>query len=325
MFMSNGVIIASSVLLSTCMLLTYLVPTKGSNDNCSNILRSVMTAPSSSNAKYWSSIRSTVTFIYTSILASNVNVVSSNSWNNAYDMSLPSSASISSARTISYIYNNPLSSSLTYAITSTPTSSFLRTKSLRLRITSIILSLNLLNLLKYKGKNISEVLEMTVEESLTFFEEDSTLCKKIKSKIFALSEVGLQYVQLGQASNTLSGGEAQRIKLASFLSSSKSKQKKLFIFDEPTTGLHFHDVKKLIKALQDLVEMGHHVIIIEHHMDIIKSADWIIDLGPEGGSEGGTLLFEGNPDDFIKSDVLSYTKDFLKKCIEFKQPQIPQK
>ena len=178
---------------------------------------------------------------------------------------------------------------------------------------------------KYKGKNISEVLEMTVEESLAFFEEDSTLCKKIKSKIFALSEVGLQYVQLGQASNTLSGGEAQRIKLASFLSSSKSKQKKLFIFDEPTTGLHFHDVKKLIKALQDLVEMGHHVIIIEHHMDIIKSADWIIDLGPEGGKEGGTLLFEGNPDDFIKSDVLSYTKDYLKKCIEFKQPQIAQK
>ena len=178
---------------------------------------------------------------------------------------------------------------------------------------------------KYKGKNISEVLEMTVEESLTFFEEDSTLCKKIKSKIFALSEVGLQYVQLGQASNTLSGGEAQRIKLASFLSSRKSKQKKLFIFDEPTTGLHFHDVKKLIKALQDLVEMGHHVIIIEHHMDIIKSADWIIDLGPEGGNEGGTLLFEGNPDDFIKSDVLSYTKDYLKKCIEFIQPQIAQK
>ena len=178
---------------------------------------------------------------------------------------------------------------------------------------------------KYKGKNISEVLEMTVEESLTFFEEDSTLCKKIKSKIFALSEVGLQYVQLGQASNTLSGGEAQRIKLASFLSSSKSKQKKLFIFDEPTTGLHFHDVKKLIKALQDLVEMGHHVIIIEHHMDIIKSADWIIDLGPEGGNEGGTLLFEGNPDDFIKSDVLSYTKEYLIKCIESRQPQIAQK
>ena len=156
---------------------------------------------------------------------------------------------------------------------------------------------------------------MTVEESLDFFNEDNTLCKKIKSKIFALSEVGLEYVQLGQASNTLSGGEAQRIKLASFLSHNKSKQKKLFIFDEPTTGLHFHDVKKLIKALQDLVEMGHHVVIIEHHMDIIKSADWIVDLGPEGGDKGGTLVFEGSPESFVKSKVLSPTKDHLKEYI----------
>ena len=169
---------------------------------------------------------------------------------------------------------------------------------------------------KFKGKNISEVLEMTVEESLDFFNEDNTICKKIKAKIFALSEVGLEYVQLGQASNTLSGGEAQRIKLASFLSHSKSKQKKLFIFDEPTTGLHFHDVKKLIKALQDLVEMGHHIIIIEHHMDIIKSADWIVDLGPDGGDKGGTLVFQGNPEDFIKSKVLSHTKDHLKEYIQ---------
>ena len=128
---------------------------------------------------------------------------------------------------------------------------------------------------------------MTVLESLDFFNEDSSICKKIKTKIQALYEVGLEYVQLGQPSNTLSGGEAQRIKLASFLCNSKSKQKKLFIFDEPTTGLHFHDVKKLVKALQDLVEMGHHVIIIEHHMDIIKCSDYIIDLGPEGGEKGG--------------------------------------
>ena len=168
---------------------------------------------------------------------------------------------------------------------------------------------------KFKGKNISQVLEMTVEESLDFFNEDNTLCKKIKAKIFALSEVGLEYVQLGQASNTLSGGEAQRIKLASFLSHNKSKQKKLFIFDEPTTGLHFHDVKKLIKALQDLVEMGHHVVIIEHHMDIIKSADWIVDVGPEGGDKGGTLVFEGSPESFVKSKVLSPTKDHLKEYI----------
>ena len=157
---------------------------------------------------------------------------------------------------------------------------------------------------------------MTVEESLDFFNEDNTICKKIKAKIFALSEVGLEYVQLGQASNTLSGGEAQRIKLASFLSHSKSKQKKLFIFDEPTTGLHFHDVKKLIKAINDLVEMGHHIIIIEHHMDIIKSADWIVDLGPDGGDKGGTLVFQGNPEDFIKSKVLSHTKDHLKEYIQ---------
>ena len=169
---------------------------------------------------------------------------------------------------------------------------------------------------KFKDKNISEVLQMTVEEGLDYFNENNTLCKKIRAKVLALKEVGLEYVQLGQTSNTLSGGEAQRIKLASFLCQSKSKQKKLFIFDEPTTGLHFHDVNKLIKALQDLVEMGHHVIIIEHHMDIIKSADYLIDLGPEGGIKGGELLFEGNPEDFIKNcNKNSYTKEYLKEYL----------
>jgi excinuclease ABC subunit A len=169
---------------------------------------------------------------------------------------------------------------------------------------------------KFKNKNISEVLQMTVEEGLDYFNEDTTLCKKIRAKVLALKEVGLEYVQLGQTSNTLSGGEAQRIKLASFLCQSKSKQKKLFIFDEPTTGLHFHDVKKLIKALQDLVEMGHHVIIIEHHMDIIKSADYLIDLGPEGGIKGGELIYEGNPEDFIKNcNKNSYTKKYLKEYL----------
>ncbi|MAJ06085.1 MAG: excinuclease ABC subunit A [Crocinitomicaceae bacterium] len=167
---------------------------------------------------------------------------------------------------------------------------------------------------KYKGKNIAEILEMTVLESLDFFNEESTICKKIKIKIQALYDVGLEYVQLGQPSNTLSGGEAQRIKLASFLCQSKSKLQKLFIFDEPTTGLHFHDIKKLIKALQDLVEMGHHVIIIEHHMDIIKCSDYIIDLGPEGGEKGGSLLFEGNPEEFInKNQLHSYTQKYLKE------------
>ena len=169
---------------------------------------------------------------------------------------------------------------------------------------------------KFKNKNISEVLQMTVEQGLDYFNEDTTLCKKIRAKVLALKEVGLEYVQLGQTSNTLSGGEAQRIKLASFLCQSKSKQKKLFIFDEPTTGLHFHDVKKLIKALQDLVEMGHHVIIIEHHMDIIKSADYLIDLGPEGGIKGGELIYEGNPEDFIKNcNKNSYTKKYLKEYL----------
>ena len=167
---------------------------------------------------------------------------------------------------------------------------------------------------KYKGKNIAEILEMTVLESLEFFNEESTICKKIKIKIQALYDVGLEYVQLGQPSNTLSGGEAQRIKLASFLCQSKSKQQKLFIFDEPTTGLHFHDIKKLIKALQDLVEMGHHVIIIEHHMDIIKCSDYIIDLGPEGGEKGGSLLFEGNPKEFInKNQLHSYTQKIFER------------
>ena len=169
---------------------------------------------------------------------------------------------------------------------------------------------------KFKNKNISEVLQMTVEEGLDYFNEDTTLCKKIRAKVLALKEVGLEYIQLGQTSNTLSGGEAQRIKLASFLCQSKSKQKKLFIFDEPTTGLHFHDVKKLIKALQDLVEMGHHVIIIEHHMDIIKSADYLIDLGPEGGIKGGELIYEGNPEDFIKNcNKNSYTKKYLEEYL----------
>ena len=167
---------------------------------------------------------------------------------------------------------------------------------------------------KYKEKNIADILEMTVEESLTFFDQDDTHCKKIKSKIEALNEVGLEYVQLGQSSNTLSGGEAQRIKLASFLTGKKSNQRKLFIFDEPTTGLHFHDVKKLIKSLQELVNIGHHVVIIEHHMDIIKTADWIIDLGLEGGDKGGNLLYQGTPENFLNSDIKSYTKEHLAKC-----------
>ncbi len=168
---------------------------------------------------------------------------------------------------------------------------------------------------KYKGKSISDVLNMTIEESLTFFNEKDRLNEKIFVKLLALKDVGLEYVQLGQSSNTLSGGEAQRIKLASFLCQKKSTQKKLFIFDEPTTGLHFHDVQKLIKALNDLVEMGHHVIVIEHNLDIIKSADWIIDLGKEGGNKGGEVLYQGTLNDFISNDLKSHTKDYLKKIM----------
>jgi excinuclease ABC subunit A len=164
---------------------------------------------------------------------------------------------------------------------------------------------------KFNNKNIFDILSMTVEESLIFFDQNDSLCQKIKTKINALNEVGLEYVQLGQSSNTLSGGEAQRIKLASFLSNKRSNDRKLFIFDEPTTGLHFHDVKKLIKALEDLVEMGHHVVIIEHHLDIIKIADWIIDLGLEGGKNGGDLIYQGSTSHFLNSKVKSYTKDYL--------------
>ena len=164
---------------------------------------------------------------------------------------------------------------------------------------------------KFNNKNIAEVLNMTVEESLTFFDKNNNLCQKIKNKINALHSVGLEYVQLGQPSNTLSGGEAQRIKLASFLINSKNNNRKLFIFDEPTTGLHFHDVNKLIKALDELVEMGHHVIIIEHHLDIVKIADWIIDLGPDGGNSGGEVVFQGTKTDFLKSNIKSHTRDYL--------------
>ena len=122
--------------------------------------------------------------------------------------------------------------------------------------------------------------------------------------------MGLQYVQLGQASNTLSGGEAQRIKLASFLSSSKSKQKKLFIFDEPTTGLHFHDIQKLISSFEALIDQGHSIVVVEHNLDLIKCADHLIDLGPEAGDKGGYLVGQGTPEDIIKLSK-SYTGKYL--------------
>lgn len=150
---------------------------------------------------------------------------------------------------------------------------------------------------KFQDKNISEILDLTVEESIPFFQEKSP---KIAEKIDPLFQVGLGYIKLGQSSNSLSGGEAQRVKLASFLGKGNgNKGKTLFIFDEPTTGLHFHDIKKLLKALNDLVEQGDTVIIIEHNMEVIKCADHIIDLGPEGGEQGGYISYEGTPEDMV--------------------------
>lgn len=152
---------------------------------------------------------------------------------------------------------------------------------------------------KYHGKNISDILHMTIDEAVEFFRNHDE--KKIVEKILPLQEVGLGYVQLGQSSNTLSGGEAQRIKLASFLTKGNTKNHSLFIFDEPSTGLHFHDVKKLLKALRALIEIGHTVFVIEHHMDIIKAADWVIDIGPEGGKKGGNIVAQGTPEEIAKT------------------------
>ncbi|MEO5910689.1 MAG: excinuclease ABC subunit UvrA [Pelobium sp.] len=160
----------------------------------------------------------------------------------------------------------------------------------------------------YQDKNVSEVLNMTIDEALGFFVNE----QKIINKLQPLVDVGLGYVHLGQSSNTLSGGEAQRIKLASFLIKGNNSHKTLFIFDEPTTGLHFHDIKKLMKSFDALIEQGNTIIVIEHNMDVIKCADWVIDIGPEGGDEGGKLVFEGTPEDLAK-DKNSYTGQYLKE------------
>ena len=159
---------------------------------------------------------------------------------------------------------------------------------------------------QYKGKNVFEVLEMSVVEALDFFEDDKQVINAIKP----LSEVGLGYVKLGQSSDTLSGGEAQRVKLASFLGKGKGAGKILFIFDEPTTGLHFHDIKKLLASFNALIDQGHSVIVIEHNTDVIKSADWVIDLGPEAGIDGGYLVYQGKPEG-LKQVQNSWTGKFL--------------
>ncbi|QEC52582.1 excinuclease ABC subunit A [Anseongella ginsenosidimutans] len=163
---------------------------------------------------------------------------------------------------------------------------------------------------KYEEKDIAEVLDLTIDEALEFFAGE----KKIINKIQPLADVGLGYVKLGQSSNTLSGGEAQRIKLASFLIKGHHPHHTLFVFDEPTTGLHFHDIKKLLESINALIDQGNTVIIIEHNMDVIKSADWVIDLGPEGGEKGGELLYEGTPEGLTNVER-SYTGQFLKRHI----------
>jgi excinuclease ABC subunit A len=163
---------------------------------------------------------------------------------------------------------------------------------------------------KYKGKDIYEILDLSVEDALEFFADQKDIINKIKP----LMDVGLGYVKLGQSSSTLSGGEAQRVKLASYLPDShrerSNKDPLLFIFDEPTTGLHFHDIRKLLDALNALVENGHSVLVVEHNMEVIKSADWIIDLGPDGGKDGGNLVFQGKPEDLVKVEG-SWTGRYL--------------
>jgi len=158
----------------------------------------------------------------------------------------------------------------------------------------------------YKEKSIYDVLDMSVDEALEFFKEE----KHVHDKIRPLSDVGLGYIKLGQSSDTLSGGEAQRVKLASFLGKGRSQGHIFFIFDEPTTGLHFHDIKKLLASFNALIEQGHSILVIEHNTDVIKSSDWVIDLGPEAGDGGGQLVYAGVPAG-LKKIKESFTGKFL--------------
>ncbi len=169
---------------------------------------------------------------------------------------------------------------------------------------------------RYKGMNIDDILNMSVEEAIAFFkEQEEPVAKRIAERLQPLMDVGLSYIKLGQSSSTLSGGESQRIKLAWFLSmtdtSSKSKpQKVLFIFDEPTTGLHFYDVEKLLRSFDALLSKGHSIVVVEHNPDVIRSADWVIDLGPEAGDGGGDIVYEGTPEDMQGCNG-SYTARYL--------------
>jgi excinuclease ABC subunit A len=166
---------------------------------------------------------------------------------------------------------------------------------------------------QFEGKNIDDVLNMTIDDATSFFAEHKL--DKIVRKLKPLQDVGLGYVQLGQSSSTLSGGEAQRIKLASFLVKGATKEKALFIFDEPTTGLHFHDIKKLLKSFNALIEKGHSIVVIEHNMDLVKCADYIIDIGPGGGINGGNIVAHGTPEELVKSKK-SFTGNYLKEKLK---------
>jgi excinuclease ABC subunit A len=162
---------------------------------------------------------------------------------------------------------------------------------------------------RFKGKNIAEVLDMSVEEAVAFFENQPKIARRLQT----LHDVGLDYIKLGQPSTTLSGGEAQRVKLATELSKIATGNT-LYILDEPTTGLHFADVEKLLLVLQRLVDSGNTVLVIEHNLDVIKSADWLIDLGPEGGDAGGRLLAEGTPEE-VAEEASSHTGRFLRRVL----------
>ncbi len=168
---------------------------------------------------------------------------------------------------------------------------------------------------KYRGYSIDQVLEMSIDEAMTFFGEDpSPVARRVTDKLRVLQDVGLGYVKLGQSSSTLSGGESQRVKLASYLLKEDRQEPLIFIFDEPTTGLHFHDIKKLLAAFDALIAKGHTLVVVEHNMDVVKCADYIIDLGPEGGEAGGNLVFEGSVDKFLTTNE-GYTVGFLKEAL----------
>jgi excinuclease ABC subunit A len=166
---------------------------------------------------------------------------------------------------------------------------------------------------QFEDKSIDAILEFTVDEAMDFFEKHSQT--KLVKKLAPLKKVGLGYVSLGQSSASLSGGEAQRIKLASFIGKGDHRNKILFIFDEPTTGLHFHDIKKLLTSFEALLNKGHSIIVVEHNIDLIKCADHIVDLGPEGGNKGGILLGEGTPEELAKNKK-SHTGKYLAKKIK---------